>query len=76
MGIYTFYLLDAAGAVRGFEFEPCDDDLSAGARAAEVLARHPDRFAVEVRRGDEIVYPRSGVSLSSTEASWRRARHR
>ena len=55
--VYTYYLLDEAGAVRGFEFEGCRDDRVAAERAREVLARNPDRVGVEVRRGDALVYP-------------------
>ena len=73
MGTYTFYLLDRDGAVRGFEFDSCEDDFAAGERALEILARHPERCAVEARRGETLVYPRP---VSSTAASSPRARHR
>ena len=78
MELYTFYLLDRDGAVRAFEFDHCEDDLAAGEHALIVLARHPERCAVEVRRGDELVYPRqaSPAGVSSRAASWRRDRHR
>ena len=53
---YTYYLLDEAGAVRGFEFEGCRDDGAARALAQQVLARNPGRRAVEVRRGEDLIH--------------------
>jgi hypothetical protein len=53
--IYTFYLLDQAGSVCGFEFEGCSDDDAARELARQMLDRHPARAAVEVQRGAEVI---------------------
>ena len=55
--VYTYCLLDEAGRVCEVELEGCRDDRSASRLGQEVLARHPDLSAVEVRRSGDLVCP-------------------
>jgi hypothetical protein len=56
MSVYTFYFLNADGSVPAFEFDECAHDGEARKRALERLRRHPERRAVEVRLGQELVF--------------------
>lgn len=55
--VYTYCLLDRAGRVCELELEGCRDDRAASVAAREVLARHPGRIAVEVRRSGDLICP-------------------
>ncbi len=57
MSLYTFYFLDRNGSVPEFQFEDCADDAAAANCAAEMLARRPERSAVEIWRGDQLIAP-------------------
>ncbi len=56
MSVYTFYFLNADGSVPAFEFDECAHDSEAALRAMERLRLHPERKAVEVRRGQQLVF--------------------
>lgn len=62
--VYTYCLLDGAGRVCEVELEGCRDDRTASELGREVLARRPDRSAVEIRRSGDLVCPvvRGGAS--------------
>ena len=56
MSVYTYYFLNLDGSVPGFEFDQCPDDAEARLRALQRLTRQPERKAVEVWRGEQIIF--------------------
>jgi hypothetical protein len=46
--MYTFLFVNPNGAIPGFEFAACPDAEAARRNALGLLARHPERDAVEV----------------------------
>ena len=56
MSVYTYYFLNLDGSVPMFEFDQCADDAAARARAIQRLMRQPERKAVEVWRGEQIIF--------------------
>ena len=56
MSVYTYYFLNADGSVPAFEFDECAHDGEAKSRAVERLRGYPEREAVEVRRGQQLVF--------------------
>jgi hypothetical protein len=56
MSLYTFYFLNADGSIPVFEFDECAHDAEARAKALERLTRLPERKAVEVRCGQQVVF--------------------
>ena len=64
MSVYTFYFLNADGSVPAFEFDECDHDAEASRLAVERLQRYPERQAVEVRRGQQLVFHSTTAAMA------------
>ena len=62
MAVYTYYFLNADESVPGFEFDQCAHDAEAQARAVERLRRQPERQAVEVWRGEQLIFHSSVIA--------------
>lgn len=61
--MYTFLFVSPSGAIPGFEFAACPDREAARRNAEHLLARWPERQAVEVWNETErlCVVERSGA---------------
>ena len=62
MSDYTYYFLNPDGSVPGFEFDQCLHDAEACERAAERLRGQPGREAVEVWRGEKLLFRMSAAA--------------
>ena len=59
--VYTFYYLNADGSVPGFDFDQCREDNDARLRAIQLLREQPERNAIEVWRGAELICRENAV---------------
>ena len=62
MSDYTYYFLNPDESVPGFEFDQCKHDAEALERAAARLRGQPERKAVEVWRGEQLLLRMNAAS--------------
>jgi hypothetical protein len=62
MPVYTYYFLAPDGSVPAFEFDQCATEAEARAHALQRLLRQPERHAVEVRRGEQLIFLSTAVA--------------